>query len=97
MREIRIRVEGRPPPKSQAKSLFAQGGRYERRVAALLEAARAEIARVAFEGFGGAKIKLEVEVCTGTDEPPWDATNYLGGIADVLENKAKRNLARPAP
>jgi hypothetical protein len=93
--EITIRVAGRPPPKSEAKSVFAQGGKYEPRVKALLEAAREEITRLAFQGFGSTKLRLDVEVHTGPGDPPWDATNYLGGIADVLESKTKRLIAQP--
>lgn len=95
MDSITIRVEGRPPPKSEAKSVFAPGGRYEPRVIALLEAARHEMKRLGYEGYGSANLRLDVEVHTGPGEPPWDATNYLGGICDVLENKAKRSIAQP--
>ena len=93
--EFNIRVDGRPPPKSEALSIFAPGGRYEPRVRALLEAALAEMSRLAFSGFGDARLRMEVEVYTGAGEPPWDATNYLGGITDVLESKSKRKRAHP--
>jgi hypothetical protein len=95
MDEISIRVDGRPPPKSGEKSVFAHAGKYEQRVRALLEATREEVARRGLNGFGSARVRLDVELRTGTGEPPWDATNYLGGIADVLENKAKRSIAQP--
>lgn len=90
-----VRVEGRPPPKSEALSIFAKGGRYESRVRALLEAALTEMRRHNFSGFGSARLRMEVQVSTGPGEPPWDATNYLGGITDVLESKAKRRTAQP--
>jgi hypothetical protein len=32
-----------------------------------------------------------VQSVPGAD--PWDATNYLGGIADVLEDKSRRGAA----
>jgi hypothetical protein len=95
MEAFRIEVDGRPPPKSEAKSVFARGGRYETRVLALLSAAESEMRRRGFHGFGSANLKLEVEVHTGPGEPPWDVTNYLGGISDVLESKAKRLIAQP--
>jgi hypothetical protein len=61
----------------------------------LLEAARDEIARTGFDGFGTARVRLEVEVRSGHGEPPWDATNLLGGIADVLDSKAHKQIAQP--
>jgi len=69
------------------------------KVEALLKAAR-EAAREAnrlegFTGFGERKIRLETVVHARTNAEPWDATNYLGGIADVLEGKAKKLLAQP--
>jgi hypothetical protein len=71
------------------------------KVEALLKAAR-EAAREAnrlegFTGFGERRIRLDVVVHAGSDEDeePWDATNYLGEIADVLEGKAKKLLAQP--
>jgi hypothetical protein len=33
---------------------------------------------------------MDVVVHAAADQPPWDATNYLGGIADVLEDKSRR-------
>ena len=93
--DFTVRVEGRPPPKSEALSIFAVGGRYEKRVRDLLEATRDEMERRGFSGFGDARLRMEVEVHTGPGEPPWDATNYLGGITDVLEGKDKRRKAHP--
>lgn len=91
---ITINVAGRPPPKSEAKSIFAEGGKYEARLLALLQAARDEMTRLGFDGFGSSKLLMDVEIHTGASEP-WDATNYLGGISDVLESKAKRRVAQP--
>jgi hypothetical protein len=95
--EFSIRVEGRPPPKSEAKSVFALGGKYEDRVRALLEATAVRMHQLGFNGFGDARLRMEVELHTGPGEPPWDATNYLGGITDVLESKTRRKLAQPGP
>lgn len=39
--------------------------------------------------FRGA-VGLEVTCEAAGDRQPWDATNYLGGIADVLEDKSRR-------
>jgi len=30
-------------------------------------------------------------VRASADQPAWDATNYLGGIGDVLEDKSRRD------
>lgn len=95
MDELTLRVDGRPPPKSEARSVFAQGGKYEARVRKLLAAAAEALEGGGKGGFGAARLRLEVEVRTGPGEPPWDATNYLGGIADVLETKSKRKIAHP--
>ena len=58
------------------------------RVRALLEAARTAVG----DGFAPltGPLGLEVEVRTPNDSDPWDATNYLGGIGDVLEVKSRR-------
>lgn len=53
------------------------------------------MSRLAFQGFGTTKLRLDVEVHTGPGDPPWDAINYLGGIADEFESKAKRLIAQP--
>src|SRR3712207_302880 len=51
--------------------------------------------RLTFSGFGDAPIRLDVEIRTRPGDPPWDATNLLGGIADVLDSKAHRRVAHP--
>lgn len=59
------------------------------RVAALLEAARAAVDDGA-SSLGEGPIGLEVVLRCSRDRLRSDATNYLGGIADVLEEKAHR-------
>ncbi len=86
---IEFDVEGLPPAKSEAKSMLGIGHPHEPRVRRLLEAVVATVNRVGFPGFGDRRIALEVVLrCAGN--PPSDATNYLGGIADVLEAKGHR-------
>lgn len=63
------------------------------RVVTLLEAARDQIANDDFKGFGLQAIALELRVRSGRDRNRSDATNYLGGIADVLEDEAHRGGA----
>src|SRR6267154_2695935 len=89
MREIMIEVSGYPPAKNEAKSMLAPGHVHAERVLVLLQAASNEA------GLGGAvcfpdeSLGLEL-VLTSPAPPPSDATNYLGGVADVLENKGHR-------
>lgn len=92
---ITFTVPGRPPPKAGSPGVLGSHSRYPERVHALLVAARDEMARTGFGGFGKAAIKLEVEVRTGPGEPPWDATNLLGGVADVLDSKSHKKIAQP--
>lgn len=68
--------------------MLGAGHSHAQRVRTLLEAAR-DAVDVDFvplhNGLG-----LEVELVTPHDLDPWDATNYLGGIGDVLEVKTRR-------
>ena len=85
--EIVFEVEGFPPAKNEALSMLGQGHSHAPRVTALLTAARGAI--------GDDKqltgpIGLDVIVYAPAGRDPWDATNYLGGIADVLEDKGRR-------
>ena len=90
MREIAIRVSGYPPAKNEAKSMLAAGHVYADRVLALLQAASDE-ARLGHTAiyFPDESLGLEL-IVTSLAPPPSDATNYLGGVADVLEQ-----LSRP--
>jgi len=88
--EIAFDVDGYPPAKSEALSMLGQGHRHARRVTRLLEAARDEVARHGFTGFGSAPIGMDVVVRCRRGGDRSDATNFLGGIGDVLEGKAHR-------
>lgn len=92
---ISFSVKGRPPSKAGSGSPLGANSKHRNRVVRLLKAAGQEMARTGFEGFGSAPVKLEVEVRTGPGQPPWDATNLLGGIADVLDSKAHKQIAQP--
>jgi hypothetical protein len=89
---INFVVPGLPPAKSQ-RSVFGERSKHHRRALDLLEAAHREKSRVGFSDFGEAPLRLEVEVRAPADGQPGDGTNYLGGIADVLENKKARTRA----
>jgi hypothetical protein len=87
-REILLTVAGLPPAKNEALSMLGAGHRHGDRIIALLEAAAAVLAAGA-KPFGPERLGLEVTV-RGPVDAPSDATNYLGGIADVLESKGHR-------
>jgi len=86
--EIEFEVAGFPPAKSEARSMLGAEHPHAPRVVALLEGARAAITEGA-QPFGSKLIGLEV-VLSSPGSPPSDATNYLGGIGDVLEEKSRR-------
>jgi hypothetical protein len=89
MREITIEVSGYPPAKNEAKSMLAAGHVHAERVLALLRAASNEAGRGTAFYFPDESLGLGL-VVTSPAPPPSDATNYLGGVADVLEDKAHR-------
>jgi hypothetical protein len=87
-REVIFTVESWPPAKNEALSMLGAGHSHAPRVRTLLEAARRAIGP-AFALLQG-PIGLEVELTAPSEGEPWDATNYLGGIGDVLEAKSRR-------
>lgn len=89
--DVRFTVTGLPPAKSEAKSMLSEDHPHQRRVRALLASAREALPRdpVSRTALGANPIGLEVTV-TAPAAPDSDATNYLGGIADVLEVKHRR-------
>jgi hypothetical protein len=92
--EISFEVDGLPPAKSGMGSALGATSKQRPKVVALLEAAREAVLGSGFPGFGKRRLRLEVVLYARPDEA-WDATNYLGGISDVLEGKAKRLIAHP--
>lgn len=89
MTQLVFRVDGWPPAKSEAKSLFAKDHPHAERVAALLRATVAALAGSPdWERLGTLPIALSLTLLApkGT-EPPSDATNYLGGVADILQGQ----------
>lgn len=88
MRDISFKVSGYPPTKNEARSLLSADHSQFPRVLALLEAAAAALAEGA-ESFGTARLGPEL-VVSGPSDAPSDATNSLGGIGDVLQEKKRR-------
>lgn len=87
---ISFEVEGYPPAKSEALSMMGAGNPHAPRVRLLLQAARCALQEHAFTPIREAWVALEVVLHAPADQDPWDATNYLGGIADVMEDKSRR-------
>lgn len=88
--EITFEVLGYPPAKNEAKSMLAVEHRYAARVRLLLEATQRACAEHAFRPIDTDRVGLDVTLYAPAGQNPADATNYLGGIADVLEHKAHR-------
>jgi len=88
--EISFAVEGFPPAKNEALSMLGTGHSHAPRVRLLLEAARRACVEHAFVPVEKGYVSLDVVLRATADEAAWDATNYLGGIADVLEDKSHR-------
>ena len=87
---ISFSVAGYPPAKNEARSLFNADHTYAARVRDLLDAAEHACREHAFSPITEGGVGLDVVVHAAAAQPPWDATNYLGGIADVLEDKSRR-------
>ena len=85
-----IRVSGLPPAKNEALSMLGAGHSHAPRVLDLLRAAEDALQRSGFGPVEKGPVALEVVVHAPPGRDPWDATNYLGGIADVLEEKSRR-------
>lgn len=72
--------------------MLGAGHPHAPRVRRLLEAARRACQEQAFVPIENGRVALDVVVRAAADQPAWDATNYLGGIADALEDKARRGV-----
>jgi hypothetical protein len=89
MHELTFTVTGYPPAKNEAKSMLAAGHTHASRVSDLLRAARDAVGGGAWSSRPRDSLGLEL-VLTSPAPPPSDATNYLGGVGDVLEAKSHR-------
>lgn len=91
-KQLAFQVEGYPPGKNEAKSLLAADHIHADRVLELLRSAKKAADEGSFSGFGAARIGLDVLLHCPESLSPSDATNYLGGIGDVLEDKSRRGF-----
>lgn len=85
--EVAFEVEGFPPLKNQAISMFSTRHGHASSVVLLLEAAQRAIANRSFHPFTG-PIGLEVVLRAPEGVVRGDTTNYLGGIGDTLQEKS---------
>jgi hypothetical protein len=87
---IEFEVKEWPPKKNEAKSLFAAGHSKAKEVTALLTAARDAVQRDDWSVVT-CRVSLELTIyCPG--RPYGDATNFLGGVADVLQGTTPSNV-----
>jgi hypothetical protein len=89
--ELVFEVSGYPPAKDGAKSVLSQGHLHGPRVQALLAAARGAYAAQEWTPTEHGPISLDVVLYAPEGANRADSTNYLGGIADVLEDKLPRS------
>jgi hypothetical protein len=88
--QISFDVLGFPPAKSEALSMLGAGHNHAPRVRLLLEAAWRARDEQSFIPIDQGQVALDVVVRSPAGHVPSDATNYLGGIGDVLEDKSRR-------
>jgi hypothetical protein len=89
--QVSFEVAGFPPPKGEeAISMLSAGHGHAPRVRLLLEAARHALEEQEFAPIQDGPVGLDVVLFCPAGRNPADATNYLGGIADVLEEKSHR-------
>jgi hypothetical protein len=79
-------VDGLPPLKNGALSILAAGNRQAIRVRALLEAACLAAQRSGWTPLTD-RVSLDVVLRRPPEHHSGDATNFLGGIGDVLQDK----------
>jgi hypothetical protein len=90
LNQVSLEVAGYPPAKNEALSMLGAGHSHAPRVRLLLEKARQACTAQGFTPIAHGRVGLDVVLQAPAGENPADATNYLGGIADVLEDKAHR-------
>jgi hypothetical protein len=88
MAGITVTVHGYPPAKSEAKSVLTNP-RCAQSVRQLLQAVHDEVGAVHYPVYSTERLGMEVTL-TSDRKQPSDATNLLGGIADVLQDKSRR-------
>ena len=92
---ICLSVDGLPPKKNEATSLFSPKHGDRRSVVELLTKAEQALDESAWNPAEKRPVGFELIVTAGDpDAIPGDATNYLGGVADVLQaNRINADLS----
>jgi hypothetical protein len=88
--QVSFTVRGLPPAKSEALSIFGIGHSHAPRVRRLLEAARRALAGRSLTSFNEGPVALDLVIRAPAGQATSDATHYLGGVGDVLEDKSHR-------
>jgi hypothetical protein len=88
--QVSFDVAGYPPAKNEALSMLGVGHSHADRVQKLLAAADAAVRSQGFVPIDSGDVALAVVVRAPKGANRADATNYLGGIGDVLEDKSHR-------
>ena len=88
--ELVLAVDGLPPAKNEAVSMLGPRHPHCDRVLLLLTVARSTLSSTGQDGFGLSPVGIDVCIFAPNHDLPGDATNYLGGIGDVLEDKSRR-------
>jgi hypothetical protein len=88
--QVSFEVAGFPPPEGEAISMLSAGHPHAPRIRLLLEVARHAFDEQGFTPIQDGPVALDVVVRCPAGGNPADATNLLGGIADVLEEKSRR-------
>jgi hypothetical protein len=70
--------------------MLGAGHSHAPRVFELIRAAKEALQHSGFVPADGSPVALDVVVHAPPGKDPWDVTNYLGGVADVLEEKSRR-------
>ncbi|MEQ1821726.1 MAG: hypothetical protein ABL949_04395 [Fimbriimonadaceae bacterium] len=83
-------VQGLPPAKNEAVSMLGCTHKHRERVADLLSAVKQAVEATEFDDFGQVPLGIELTIHSVDGQVPGDATNYLGGVGDVLEVKQHR-------
>jgi hypothetical protein len=88
MNRIAFEVSGYPPAKSDGLFILDASHPHAPRVDLLLEtASKAQIEQV-FKPIEEEWVKLDVMLFDATGQDPYDATSYLSGIVEALEEKS---------
>jgi hypothetical protein len=88
--QVMFEIPDYPPAKNEAKSMISADHPHLDRVLRLLAAAQRARSEQGLAPIADGAVSLDVVLKAPAGQERADATNYLGGIGDVLEDKAHR-------